>query len=283
MSLLRHIRQCNDFRPDRFLPLWHEGLRLGLVRRDNADLLRRFPAVFAVTVDDVRLVAPGGFADISAAVDEVVEHLIGDGHIDKWRNEFFAVAPHWGMRPHLKLDRGAVSFFGVKAFGVHLNGYCRDDGPVKLWIGRRAADKKVAPDKLDNLVAGGIGIEHGLTATLTKEAAEEAAMSKDLISHARPVGAITYRMESPHGLRDDTLFVYDIDVPATFLPRNTDGEIIAFTLMDAAEVIDRVRTTDDFKFNVSLVVIDFAIRHGLITADDPDYLDLVAGLRRTPD
>ena len=37
-----------------------------------------------------------------------------------------SVAPHWGATPHFKLDRGAVPFFGVKAYGVHLNGYRRD-------------------------------------------------------------------------------------------------------------------------------------------------------------
>jgi hypothetical protein len=36
---------------------------------------------------------------------------------------------------------------------------------------------------------------------------------------------------------------------------------------------------DDFKFNCSLVVIDFLIRHGVITPADPDYFDLVTGLR----
>ena len=40
-----------------------------------------------------------------------------------------------------------------------------------------------------------------------------------------------------------------------------------------------VRDTDDFKFNCALVVIDFLIRHGLLTPDDePDYLRLVSGL-----
>ena len=30
---------------------------------------------------------------------------------------------------------------------------------------------------------------------------------------------------------------------------------------------------------VNLILIDFALRHGLVTAEDPDYLALVAGLR----
>jgi isopentenyldiphosphate isomerase len=173
-----------------------------------------------------------------------------------------------------------VGFFGVRAYGVHLNGYRRAGERLLLWIGRRAPDKKVAPGKLDNLVAGGIGAEHGLVATLHKEADEEAAIPPPLIAHAVPVGAVSYRMETEGGLRDDVLFLYDLAVPEDFAPTNRDGEIVEFRLMEAAEVLDRVRATDDFKFNVNLVIIDFALRHGIVTPEDPEYLDLVTGLRR---
>jgi hypothetical protein len=283
MSLLRHIRRCNTWRAERFVPLWRGKARIGFLRRDNAEALKRFADVFSVEPDGVWLIAPGDFAAVSAAVDGVVERLVAEGRVAKWRNEFFAVTPRWGATPLFKLDRGAVSFFGVRAYGVHLNGWRREGGALKLWVGRRAPDKKVAPDKLDNLVAGGIGHDHGLQATLIKEAAEEAALPSSIVAGAVPVGALAYRMETEQGLRDDVLFVYDLEVPAEFAPRNTDGEIVAFSLMDAAEVIERVRTTDDFKFNVNLVLIDFALRRGLVTPDEPDYLDLVTGLRRPLD
>src|SRR5208282_197272 len=133
------------------------------------------------------------------------------GLIRKWRNEFFAASPGWLQRPHFKLDRGAVAFFGVRAYGVHLNGYLRKGKQLKVWIGRRAPDKQVAPDKLDNLVAGGIAYEHGLNATLVKEAHEEADMPRALVARAIPVGAVSYRMETPPGLRDDVLFTYDLE------------------------------------------------------------------------
>ncbi|HKW55122.1 MAG TPA: DUF4743 domain-containing protein [Stellaceae bacterium] len=284
MSLLRHIRRCNEYHPERFLPLVHGDARIGWVRRDNAASLGGFPKVFAVADDAVRLVASGGFDALSAAVDGAVERLVADGLVPKWRNEFFAVATRWGAPPLFKLDRGAVAFFGVRAYGVHLNGYRRDGaGPLQLWVGRRAADKKVSPNKLDNLVAGGIGYGHGLFETLSKEAREEADMPADLIARAVPVGAVSYRMEVEGGARDDVLFVYDIAVPGDFVPRNTDGEIASFHLMAADEVVAGVRDSEDFKFNVNLVIIDFALRHGLVPPDDPDYLALVTGLRRPLD
>jgi 8-oxo-dGTP pyrophosphatase MutT (NUDIX family) len=283
MSLLRHVRKCNDYEAARFLPLLHDNVRVGLIRRDNGERLRQFPDCFRIEADHVTLLAGGGFEAASAAIDEVVEALVGDGVIPKWRNEFFAVAPRWGATPHFRLDRGAVPFFGTRAYGVHVNGWRRDGDRLLLWIGRRAADKKVAPGKLDNIVAGGVAWEHGLDATLVKECDEEAAIPAALAARARPVGAVSYRMATALGLRSDVLFLYDLELPADFVPRNKDGEIAEFMLMPADEVVALVRAGDDFKFNVNLVIVDFALRHGLVTPAEPDYLDLVAGLHRPLD
>jgi 8-oxo-dGTP pyrophosphatase MutT (NUDIX family) len=283
MSFLDHIATCNTYRAEGFRPLRLGATRIGWVRHDNAAALQRFPAVFAVSERDVALVAGGGFDALSEAVDRVIEALVAEGRVDKWRHEDFAVVPRWGETPLFKLDRGAVSFFGIRSYGIHVNGVRSDADGLKLWIGRRAGDKKVAPDKLDNLVAGGIGYGHGLIETLIKEAAEEAALPQALAARARPVGALTYRMATAAGMREDVLFVFDLDLPADFTPRNTDGEIAEFHLLPARDVVARVRRSDDFKFNVNLVIIDFALRNGLITPDEPDYLAIVTGLRQPLD
>jgi 8-oxo-dGTP pyrophosphatase MutT (NUDIX family) len=283
MPLAAHIRACNNHDPSRVVPLLADGRRIGLLRRDNAAALRRFADVFAVENDRVDLVARGDVAAISRAVDEVVDALVAENRVPKWRNETFDVSARWGEPPVFRLDRGAVPFFGVRAYGVHLNGYRRDDRGLHLWIGRRAPNKQIAPDKLDNLVAGGIGNGHGIAATLLKEAEEEAGLSPALAKNAAPVGAISYRMETLLGIRDDVLFVYDLEVPADFVPTNRDGEIVRFDLMPAPAVVDRVRNTDDFKFNVNLVIIDFALRHGLLDPDDPEYLEVATALHRALD
>jgi 8-oxo-dGTP pyrophosphatase MutT (NUDIX family) len=283
MSFRDHIHSCNNFDPARVMPLTAGNARIGLLRRDNADALRRFHGVFAVADHGVELVAGGGVDAVSRAVDEVVDTLVAEHRVPKWRNETFAVAPRWDMPPVFRLDRGAVPFFGTRAYGVHLNGYHRRGDALFLWIGRRSADKQVAPDKLDNLVAGGIGNGHGVDETLVKESEEEASIPARLIKHAVPAGAVSYRMETRLGIRDDVLFVYDLEMPADFIPKNRDGEIVQFELMPAREVLDRVRTTSDFKFNVNLVILDFAVRHGLLRPDDPEYLDVATGLHRPLD
>jgi hypothetical protein len=265
MSFCDHIRSCNNYDPARAVPLTAGNARVGLLRRDNAEALRRFPDVFAAGKDKVELVVRGDVAAVSHAVDAVVDALVGEGRVPKW------------------LDRGAVPFFGVRAYGVHLNGYLRQGDTLYLWVGRRSADKRVAPNKLDNLVAGGIGNGHGVGETLIKEGEEEASILRSLLKHAISAGAVSYRMETKLGIRDDVLFVYDLEMPADFVPENRDGEIVHFELMPASAVLERIRTTSDFKFNVNLVILDFAIRHGLLRPDDPEYVDVATGLHRPLD
>src|SRR6202040_1928207 len=206
MSFRDHIVSCNNFDPARVVPLFTGHQRVGLVRRDNAAALRRFPDVFAVADDRVGLLARGDVAAVSRAVDAVVDGLLAEKRIPKSRNEAFDVAPRWGAPVVFRLDRGAVPFFGTRAYGVHLNGYLWKADGLHLWVGRRSPDKQVAPNKLDNLVAGGIGSGYGIEETLVKEAEEEAAIPPGLILKAVPVGAVSYRMETRLGIRDDVLF-----------------------------------------------------------------------------
>lgn len=281
MSFADRIRHCNSYDPARAIPLRAGEHRIGWLRRDNAGVLARLGGeVFAVKTDGACLLPDGNADTISRAVDAVVDKLVAERLVPKWRNETFDVAPRWGEPPLFRLDRGAVPFFGVRAYGVHLNGYRRINGEYWLWIGKRASNKQVAPGKLDNMVAGGIGNGYRASATLAKEAEEEAGVSAELVANAAAAGALTYRMETKHGIRDDVMFVYDLEVPADFTPSNGDGEIAGFELMPLATVLDRIRTTSDFKFNVNLVILDFAVRRGVLRPDDQEYLDVANGLHR---
>jgi hypothetical protein len=283
MAFVDHIRRCNSFAREHVVPLWAGSHRVGWLRRDNAAVLRRHNEVFAVDDDGVRFIVRGDADTMSRTIDGVVDALVAERRVPKVRNETFDVAPRWGEPPIFRLDRGAVPFFGVRAYGVHLNGYRRDGDRYSLWIGRRDKNKQVAPGKLDNIVAGGIGNGYGATATLAKEAGEEAAIDAPLITRAVACGALTYCMATKNGTRDDVMFVYDLEVPADFTPHNRDGEIAAFELMPLTEVLERIRTTTDFKFNVNLVILDFAVRHGVLRPDDPEYLDVANGLHRPLD
>lgn len=282
MAFLDHIVACNAHDLRTYRPLTVAGQSVGWVRHDVAALLAAHPEVFVVEEGQVALHPRlGSPAQRTEAVEQACRALADSHGTPGLRGERYAVARRWGEPALLEVDRGVVSLLGVRAYGVHVNGIVRDGGRELLWIARRAADKAVAPGKLDNLIAGGQPAGLSLRANLIKEAAEEADIPESLARTARPVGAVSYCHEDAWGLKPDTMFCFDLDVPADFTPRNTDGEIEDFRRMELDEVAARVRDTDDFKFNVNLVLLDFLIRHGHLCPDgEPDYLEIVHGLRR---
>ena len=281
MAYLDHIRLCNAWDPAGFRPFLVAGLRVGWVRHAFAERLALFSDVLRVDEGGVELLPRfEGFAARTAIMTGVVDALVAEGAIPPLRREHYPVLPRWGAPPLFSLDRAAVNFFGTVAYGIHVNGFVRrGDGGLEMWIGTRARDRGIAPGKLDNMIAGGQPIGLSLSENLIKEAREEAGIAPDLAGSARPAGTVTYRMETPQGVKVDCLFVYDLELPLDIIPRNTDGEVDRFDLLPWQRVADIVRDTDDFKFNCPLVVLDFLIRHGLIPPEHPDYLALCAGLR----
>ncbi|KAF0143212.1 MAG: NTP pyrophosphohydrolase including oxidative damage repair enzyme [Rhodospirillaceae bacterium] len=281
MGFRDHIAACNLYDIGRFRPFLVGRESVGWITHTLAQRLVRFPGIFTVTAQTVSLSPTLVTVDErTAAVAEVLAVLVREGHALPLRREMFPVVQRFGAPELLRLDRSAVPLFGVRAFGIHVNGFVRTAVGLHLWIGRRSRTKAVAPGKLDNLVAGGQPAGLSLMENLIKECAEEADISRTLAETARPVGAITYCMENNHGLKTDCMFCFDLDLPADFVPRNTDGEIESFVFMPVEDVLEIVKTTSEFKFNVNLVILDFAIRHGFMTPErEPDYLDLLFALR----
>lgn len=280
MRFYRHVLACNQWTPDRFVPFLAVGRQIGWLRRDHAGQLANFSEIFEHSDGVVRFRPEFETPDQrSLAIDQVGRTLVEQGFASPYRHEAFAVVPEWGAETCFTLDRALVPYFGVKGFGVHLNGYVRTAQGIEMWIGHRSATKKVDPLKLDNVVAGGIAAGHGVWDTLLKEGAEEAAMTPEILAAAQSAGQIRYRLGVPEGMRDDILFLYDLELPADFMPRNTDGEFDSFELMPIGQCLELVAGSDQFKFNVNLTVIDFALRHGMIAPDHPEYELLESGLR----
>ena len=90
---------------------------------------------------------------------------------------------------------------------------------------------------------------------------------------------MSYCFGGDDGLQADTLFCFDLEVPDDFEPVNQDGEVTAFKLMPLREALALIEQGESFKFNVSLVILDFAIRRGALTPDtDSDFEAILAGL-----
>lgn len=163
------------------------------------------------------------------------------------------------------LDRGALPRFGVIGVGVHLNGLVRKKDGLHLWVAKRAPDKKLDPGKLDHLVAGGVPAGYTPFEALIKEAEEEAGLPEALARQARQVALFKYNMERPEGLRRDVLYAYDLELPEDFTPQAMDGEVKSFALWPLAKVADVLARTDEFKFNVALVLTDLLLRENFYT------------------
>ena len=251
--------------PGERLPFLIRGRAVGWVRRRLADALAAWPEI--ARRDGAVELADG------AALAGIARALALAGHY-RWRNEAFDVRAAPDGPVLAQIDRGAIPSFGVVAVGVHLNGLVRRPDGLHVWIARRAANKALDPGKLDHITAG--GVPAGLTPeqTLAKEAEEEAGIPAALASQALQVASFSYAMERPEGLRRDLLHCYDLNLPAGFVPRAVDGEVAGFELWPIARVMQTVRDTDDFKFNVNLVLIDLLMRQGLI--DGPE----ASGLRQ---
>ena len=280
MALYDHISACNTHDPGGRKAFVVAGKRVGWVADDLADRMTRWERYFNVTSDT--LIVHDSLGDVEArseALAEVGASLMVQQALPRNREELCPVFESFGAPNLLRIDRAWLESFGVTSYGVHVNGYVeRRDGP-ELWVGVRAQNREVAPGKLDNMVAGGLPVGVTLAENLVKEAAEEASVPEGLAKTAVPVGVVTYMFDTDRGVRRDMLFVYDLKLPADFTPENTDGEVSGFVRWPARQALRVVEETDEFKFNVNLVIIDFAIRHGLIEPDRPDYAKLVRGLR----
>ena len=256
-GFMRHVRACNTATlPGDRLPFLLAGTQVGWVRPEIALALAGFPGVES-SPRRIDLTDP-------PALPAIAETLAERGMF-RWRREAFDVRGPDGTVLGT-IDRGAIPAFGIEATGVHINGLVRRAGGLHLWIARRAANKALDPSKLDNVVAG--GVPAGLTPieTLIKEAGEEASIPEALAATARHVGEIRYAMERPEGLRRDLLHCYDLDLPSDFVPQAADGEVESFELWPIERAFMTVRDTDDFKFNVNLVLIDLFGRLGTIAA-----------------
>jgi isopentenyldiphosphate isomerase len=280
MSFIDKIDACNQWQPRDFLPLLLGDARIGNLRREAAAFLGRWPGHFAVGEDAVVWKAfSASFAERTAILDEVTARLAEEGLAGPPHGERYPVTA--GRRDLVRclVDRAYAPFFGMRAFGQHLNGFVRTARGIEMWLGRRALSRRLYPGRLDNLVGG--GLPHGLTLAenLRKECAEEAGMPPELADRAVAVGAITYCRDSERGLKPDVMYCYDLELPEDFEPRCTDGEVESFQRMPVEEVRDMVRDTGQLKLNCNLVIIDFLIRHGVIPQTDPDYLEILTRLR----
>jgi len=119
----------------------------------------------------------------------------------------------------------------------------------------------------------------GIRENLLKECAEEAGLSSELAAKCVAVGAVSYILEQQtKGLSPEIQFVFDLELPHDFVPEAVDGEVGAFYSFTIDEIKQKI-VTPEYKPNCALIVLDFLIRKGIITAEnEPRYLEILSGM-----
>ncbi|GBP42013.1 Uncharacterized protein YJR142W [Eumeta japonica] len=219
------------------------------------------------------------YKERTSKVADVLQHLRKENEIcalKGWRDECFGVSTPFYHGNLLEMDRSAICLFGIRNYGVSVTGYIHH--PTKglcIWLQQRSHTKQTWPGKWDCFVSGGLAVGYGILETTMKEAAEEASVEGDLATKMVPAGCVSFYFESERGLFPNTEYVYDLELPLDFMPRNTDGEVESFELLTAGECIHRV-LSPSFKTTSAPVLLDFLIRKGYINPEnEPNYRYLV--------
>ncbi|KAB1201406.1 Nudix hydrolase 20, chloroplastic [Morella rubra] len=275
---------CLQEKQSEFLPFVMEDQIVGYIHNVFADHLRRFQDVFVFPEDNCYGGRIGHATlhpmlrkpeDRTSAVGDVIKSL-AEELIPGIRNELYPVTSSFGARVFFSLERAAAPYFGIKAYGVHMNGYVERDRQKLLWIGKRSPAKATYPGMLDHLAAG--GLPHGIACgeNLVKECEEEAGIPRSIADKAIPVGAVSYVDIDGYRYKRDVLFCYDLKLPESFRPENQDGEVDSFKLIPVTHVANIIRRTQFFKPNCSLVIMDFLFRHGYFSSGQNSFSYLQA-------
>lgn len=289
-GMLERIRENNDLGGIELKDLITfrvAGKDLGYLAEDFARVCANYKEVFEYQEGDrvLQLIPTlDTLESRTEAVQRVNVELRDKGMISGWRSEFLPVVDAFSSEPSLLIERASYGWYGLKGYGVHVNGYVRNSetGDIEsLWVAKRAKDKSTWPGMLDHIVAGGQPFGITPTDNVIKECGEEAGIPEDLARKATSTGAVSYLgLDELGKLKRDSLFCFDLELPEDFSPLAVDGEVEGFHLHSIEEVLNII-AKGLYKPNVNLVVIDFLMRQGLIAPESPRYLEIVSGLRES--
>jgi 8-oxo-dGTP pyrophosphatase MutT (NUDIX family) len=162
-EFLRWVRSCNapEGTFDEFVPWRIEGVDVGLVRPGFAEELKAFPDVFRFVEEGEA--APGSSSSNSSsgrafitfvekhdsdqetrtrALASVMLALREKKVIRGWRDELFRVSRAFGEAPLCLIERAAAVHMGVRAYGVHMNGYVSMPRGEKEGEGEREEEEE---------------------------------------------------------------------------------------------------------------------------------------------
>lgn len=292
MTLLRLIQRYKQFDFEGFTPIRAveasgQMIRIGLTKDDVARQLARVGGDVFTYRDHALYLNPDlkDYAARTEAVDALVMEASEQGILPPKEDYSLMGGDDWfvvGNRhaPLFEMRRFYTPYLGIRRYASRLNAYHKD----QMWIVRRGTGVHDYAGRLDSLVAGGQIAGRGIFEHFLVEAHEEAGLSADDCKNVSSVSMIHICRHTSQGfLYDENMYVYDLDTGGTVTPHIVnEWEVQKIELWPFERVLQTIRTTDDFRPEAALCLIDFFIRKGFITPDnDPDYDELCFGLRST--
>lgn len=188
-----------------------------------------------------------------------------------------------GIQSSIEIDRNAAQLFGLVTMGAHMTCHTwetsEEGRQMKLWVPRRAFNKKYDAGKLDNTVAGGITCGDTPFKTILAEAEEEAALSRDFVTENTKTTDHCSADEGGH-LRPRVLHTFELELPQDMVPRPHDGEVSEFLRMDAQEM-EKAIMAGEMTDDAAIVWLGFLVRHGIVDEqDEPDLLQITSRMHR---
>lgn len=186
------------------------------------------------------------------------------------------------------VERFAISLFGLTTRGAHLVAYTCTGKVMQIWVARRASHLFTYPGMLDVTVAGGVKAGVAPAQTIVEESHEEASLAQDLVrERMQSCGALSHMgvtgkaFSGEQGLVvPDYIYTYEIELPKETVPKPNDDEVSNFDCLNIDQVKEAL-LAGQFKPDAGAVLVDFFIRHGIITPqNESDFIEITMRLHR---
>lgn len=204
-----------------------------------------------------------------------------------WTGEVFSV---YGPAKELvvSIERLAAPLFGIITYGVQLLVYRDEPDGLRVWIGRRAKTQRTFPGMLDSTVGGSLPTGETPFQCLVRESGEEASIPEQMVRDlTRACGTVNYidisdsRGGGELGLLTPAVqFTYEMKTGTDLIPEPRDNEAQSLTLF-VVEELKKALANGEFTPTNGCIVIDFLVRHGIITFEnEEDYIEIALRLHR---